>query len=526
MHVTFYGGVREVTGSMHLITTENDGILLDCGMFQGRRKESEQKNRILPLDPAIITNVVLSHAHIDHSGRIPMLTKGNFSGHIICTRATADTCEYLLPDSAHIQESDANYLNYKTVRSTLYQLKISPRAKKLSKRKSNDIKKLLKTNQNKLNVEIINELIERHHLKGVQPIYTIDDAEQSLKYFEGYPYEHTVNIGKDMDCIFYDAGHILGSAISIIKVRENSRNYTICYTGDIGRFNKPILNNPTLSFAEEDRNIDLLIMESTYGNRLHEPVQDLKPQLKKVITETFDRGGSVLIPAFAFGRTQELLYFIHELYNEGEVPRIPVYVDSPLATKITRVFGEHPEVYNKKTHKAFLENGINPFLFDKVHFISSVEESMALMREKKSHIVISAAGMCEAGRILHHLRYKIHNPRHTILIVGYMAQNTLGRRILEQGKEYENSGRSGNPPILKFLNKTYPLKAHVAKIGGFSAHGDRNEMLRFLKESNLRIKRIAVVHGEEDQSISFAQHLENNGFSVITPKVGETVHIK
>ena len=356
--------------------------------------------------------------------------------------------------------------------------------------------------------------------------YTIEDAEQSLKYFEGYPYKVPVHIGNDMICTFYDAGHILGSAISMIKVTENGRNYNICYTGDIGRFNKPILKNPTLSFAEEHRDIDLLIMESTYGNRVHEPVQDLKPQLKKVITETFDRGGSVLIPAFAFGRTQELLYVVHELYNEGEVPRIPVYVDSPLATKITRVFGEHPEVYNKKTHKAFLENGINPFLFDKVHFIGSVEESMALMREKKSHIVISAAGMCEAGRILHHLRYKIHNPQHTILIVGYMAQNTLGRRILEQGKEYENSGRSGNPPILKFLNKTYPLKAHVAKIGGFSAHGDRNEMLRFLKESNLRIKRIAIVHGEEDQSISFAQHLGNNGFSVITPKVGETIHIR
>ena len=526
MHVTFYGAVREVTGSMHLLTTENDRILLDCGLFQGRRRETAEKNRILPFDPQIITNLVLSHAHIDHSGRIPLLTKHDFTGRIVCTRATAAACEYLLPDSAHIQESDADYLNYKTVRSALAQMKKSSRAKNISKRGLKDIKKLLKKDRHALKTDTINELIDQYNLEGVRPLYSSDDARQALTYFDGYPYRHPITIGKDTTCTLYDAGHILGSAISIIKVKENGRIYTIGYTGDIGRFNKPIIKNPTLDFKEEDRHLDLLIMESTYGDRLHEPALELKPHLKQVLVDAYNRGGTVLIPAFAFGRTQELLYFVHELRNENEVPRVPVFVDSPLAINITRVFGEHPEVYDKETHQNFLQEGKNPFSFKGVHFVQSVEESMALNRENAPHIVIAASGMCEAGRILHHLRYKIHNPKTTILIVGYMAQNTLGRRIFEQGRAYEESGRSGSPPVLKFLNKEYPLKARVISLGGFSAHGDRDEMCRFLKESNLSIKRIAVVHGEENQSLAFAKHLKGEGYSVSAPRAGETLRIK
>jgi len=526
MQITFYGAVREVTGSMHLIETGDNRILLDCGMFQGRRKETNEKNQTIPIDPATLTNVVLSHAHIDHSGRIPILTKNNFRGRIICTRVTADACEYLLRDSAHIQESDASYLNYKTVRSFLSEGKTSGSKKNISKRELNDIKKLLKKKGQQLDLEKINEFIEKYHLEAVMPLYSMEDAEHALDAFEGYPYRSTATIGNDATCTFYEAGHILGSAISILKFRENGRQYVICYTGDIGRFNKPIIKNPALSFLNDDLDVDLMIMESTYGDRQHEPLEDLKPRLKKIFSETFQRNGTVIIPAFAYGRTQELLYLIHELYNEGDVRRVPVYVDSPLATNITRVFGEHPEVYDNETHEAFLEKGQNPFFFDQVHFVGSVEESMALNREEKPHIVIAASGMCEAGRVLHHLRHKIHNPRHTILIVGYMAQNTLGRRILEQGLEYEKSGRKGSPPLLKFLNKTYPLKAHVEKLDGFSAHGDKNEMLRFLKESNLKIKRIAVVHGEEDQSLAFANYLQNDGFSAIVPHPGETIRIE
>ena len=522
MQVTFYGAVREVTGSMHLITTEADHILLDCGLFQGRRKESERKNRILPFDERIITNLILSHAHIDHSGRIPMLTTNDFNGRIICTRATADACEYLLPDSAHIQESDADYLNYKTVRSFLSQMSSAPRSKKKKRKQKDELKELLKKSRHEINTETVAALMEKNRLEKVKPLYTVQDAERSLEFIEGYPYVHPIPVGRKATCTLYDAGHILGSAISMIRASENGRSYTVCYTGDLGRFDKPILKNPTLKYDEKDRDVDLMIMESTYGDRLHEPVQDLKSNLKKVLVETFERSGTVLIPSFAYGRTQELLYVIHELYSDKEVHRVPVYVDSPLATKLTRVFGEHPEVYDQDAHKTFLEHGQNPFLFDQMHFVSSVEESMELMRNEKPHIVISASGMCEAGRILHHLRYKIHNSKNTILIVGYMAQHTLGRRILEQGEAYEKSGRTGAPPLLKFLNKEYPLNARVVKIGGFSAHADKSEMLRFLKASDLKIKKIALVHGEEDQSLSLEKQLKEEGFSVFVPKAGES----
>jgi metallo-beta-lactamase family protein len=525
MEITFYGGVREVTGSMHLLTVGQDRILFDCGMFQGRRKESQEKNRVMPVDPTTLTNVVLSHAHIDHSGRLPVLMKQGFNGRIMCTRATADACAYLLLDAAHIQESDASYLNYKTLRHHLTQTKRETNSGKKDQRGTREIQKILKKKRHRLDVETIDRLMTDHGIKGVRPLYTIGDAEDTLDIFDGYPYLHPFSIGKGISCTFYDAGHILGSAFSMFRIQQNGKSATVCYTGDIGRFGKPIIRDPSTCFAEEDREVDLLIMESTYGDRLHEPVKDLKPGLKRVMTETLERGGSILIPSFAYGRTQELLYTLHELYKDGETPRVPIYVDSPLATKLTQVFGEHPEVYDADTHKTFLKEGQNPFTMDQIHFVSSVEESMALNREEKPHIVISASGMCEAGRILHHLRYKIHNPKHTILIVGYMAAHTLGRRILEQGTAYQEQGRNGPAPLMKILNKEYPLEARVVKLGGFSAHADKEEMCQFLKSSNLRIKKIALVHGEEDQSLSFAETLKQEGYDVFVPSVGETVGI-
>ena len=524
MHITFYGAVREVTGSMHLLSTDQDRILLDCGMYQGRRKTAAEKNRVLPFDPGILSNMVLSHAHIDHSGRIPLITKNGFNGRIYCTRATVDACGYMLPDSAHIQESDAEYLNYKTVRSALSQMRPGEDGQ-TSKRELQDIKRLLKKNKNGLNAEVIGDYIKRFHLEGVEPLYTTADADQALKAFEGIPYRSPVAIGNNITCTLFEAGHILGSAIAVIRFGDGDNARTVCFSGDLGRYDKPILRDPASHFDGLGRDVDLMIMESTYGNRDHEPVIDLRPRLKQVLNETFDQGGTVLIPSFAYGRTQELLYVIHELYDAGEVPQMPVYVDSPLATNITKVFGEHPEVYDKETHETFLQQGKNPFSFRQVQFTESVEASMALMREEKPHIVISASGMCEAGRILHHLRHKIHNHKHTILIVGYMANHTLGRRILDQGTAYEESGRKGDPPIVKIFNKEYPLKARVVKIGGFSAHADRNEMLRFLKQSNLNVKRIAVVHGEEDQSLAFADTLKTQGFDAVVPRVGQSLTI-
>jgi metallo-beta-lactamase family protein len=455
-----------------------------------------------------------------------LLAKHGFSGRIICTRATAAASEYLLRDSAHIQESDANYLNYKTARNALTGKDSSKSAKKSGNRKEKEARKMLKKNRHDLNLDAINDVIERHHLEKVEPLYSIADADEALKLFDGYPYRHPISIGKNLSCTFYDAGHILGSAFAMIHARQNGRDFKICFSGDIGRFDKPIIKDPTLDFDKEDQQIDLMIMESTYGDRLHEPVQDLKPQLQKVLAETHERGGTVIIPAFAYGRTQELLYTLHELYDERSVPRMPIYVDSPLATNITQVFAEHPEVYDQETHDAFLKKGKNPFSMDKIHFVGSVEESIALNHETKPHIVLSASGMCEAGRILHHLRYRIHNAQNTILMVGFQAQNTLGRRILDLGLEYEASGRKGAPPLVRFFNKEYPLKAHVVKLGGFSAHADKNEMLRFLKKSNLRIKKIALVHGEEDQILSFAEFLQKEGFSVVVPKRGESIEVR
>jgi len=524
MDVTFYGAAGEVTGSMHLLTTDTDQILFDCGMFQGRRKESKEKNKIFPIDRSKITNMVLSHAHIDHSGRIPLLTGDGFTGRIITTRPTKDALDYMLLDSGHIQESDAQYLNYKSLRSFLRQLEQNNVKQKVSNKERNSIKKILKKNAYELNHDVIHKLQKEHELDIVTPLYTMSEARQSLSFIDGYPFHYPITIGKDTTVKFYVAGHILGSAFSVVTIRRNDKTTRILYTGDVGRFGKPILKDPTLVFDEEDRDIDLFITESTYGDREHEPVEDLGASLKKVLNDTFERGGSVIIPSFAFGRTQELIYILHELYDKGEVPRRPIYVDSPLASNITKVFGDHPETYDKETHETFLEKGENPFHFDKIKFVQTVQESMMLTQDKtSSHVVISASGMCEAGRILHHLRYKIHDSKNTILLVGYMAENTLGRRIQDLGLKSIESGNNGEPPEIKILGKTYPLLAKVEKIGGFSAHGDKHELERIITGSNLRIKKIGIVHGEKAQSAAFAKHLQQKGYDTFIPGPGDKI---
>ena len=526
VEVGFFGAAGEVTGSMHLLDTGVDKILLDCGMFQGRRKESREKNENFPINRSQITNMVLSHAHIDHSGRIPLLTKDGFSGRIITTRPTKDALDYMLLDSGHIQESDALYLNYKSLRAFLYQAEQSKTQHQISNKEKARIKNLLKTSPHELNVEAIAALHKEHGLDMVTPLYTQEDAMESLSFIDGYPFGSEVMIGTGTTVKFYVAGHILGSAFSLITVKpENGgKPLKILFTGDVGRFEKPILKDPTLEFDEEDREIDLMIIESTYGDRDHSPVADLSGRLKDTLIRTIDRGGSLLIPSFAFGRTQELIYILHQLYDSGAVPKVPVYVDSPLASNIPKVFGEHPETYDKETHKIFLEKGINPFYFKNIKFVESVEESMRVTQDDTPHIVISASGMCEAGRILHHLRYKIHNPKHTILMVGYMANDTLGRRIEELGlKENRTADKA---PEVKILGKSYPLRAHVEKIGGFSAHADRHELMKVVPGSNLRVKNIAVIHGEAEQSEAFARRLNEKGYNAFIPKPGDRYKLK
>jgi len=522
MDVTFYGAAGEVTGSMHLLDTGTDRILMDCGMFQGRRKEAQEKNKTFSIDPKTITNMILSHAHIDHSGRIPMLTKHGFTGRVVTTRPTSDALDYMLMDSGHIQESDAHYLNYKSLRSFLYQLEQNNVKQPVTGKQKSQIKKLLKKNAYELNPDAIHSFQKQHDIDIVTPLYTMDDAKLALSSIDGYPFGHPVTIGDGVTVKFYVAGHILGSAFCVITINQKGQTRKILYTGDVGRFGKPILKDPTLVFDEEDRDIDLLIIESTYGDREHDPVEDLGESLKKVLNETFDRGGSVIIPSFAYGRTQELIYILHELYNNGEVPKRPVYVDSPLASNITKVFGEHPEVYDKETHETFLEKGKNPFSFEKIRFVQTVQESMQLTQDNSSHVVISASGMCEAGRILHHLRYKVHDAKNTILLVGYMAQHTLGRRIEELGSN-GTDGPGKEAPEIKILGKKYPLKARVEKIGGFSAHGDKHELDKIVTGSNLRIKKIGIVHGEKDQSAIFADRLRQKGYETIIPAPGEKI---
>jgi len=525
MHVSFYGATREVTGSFHVLSTGRDNILLDCGLFQGRRKETEAKNRVLPVNPKILTNIVLSHAHIDHSGRLPMVTNTEFSGFVYCSRPTAAACEYLLKDSAKIQEGDASYLNYKTAKHFLAKVKSGNATNGVSHEEMQEIKSQLKSGDNEIRSEATEKLLEENQLEVIKPLYTLAEAEESLSYFRGIPYRTTETIGQDLTCTFYEAGHILGSAMSILQYKRGGETKTVLYSGDLGRFGKPIIKDPNLNFAEEHRHIDLMIMESTYGNRLHDPIVNMKPLLKKVLQETFDRGGSVIIPAFAYGRTQELLYFLHELFLKKEIPPMPVWVDSPLATQITHVFGEHPETYDEETHQEFLRRGINPFDFKELKFVQTVEESMALNRDTRSHIVLAGSGMCEGGRVLHHLRHKIHDERNTVLIVGYMGENTFGRRLQELGEAYEAEGRKGAPPTVRFYNKEYPLRARVITLGGFSAHGDRNELMRVIKDSNLEIKKFAIVHGEEDQSLGFAELLRQEGYEVTVPLHGEHVEV-
>lgn len=522
--IRFLGAAGEVTGSMHVLDTGEDRILLDCGMFQGRRKESRDKNMAFPLDRSDITTMVLSHAHIDHSGRIPVLTREGFSGRIVTTRPTKDALNYMLMDSGHIQESDALYLNYKALRAFLYEVEHSKSKGQMSNREKSRIKALLKKSPFELDTGAIAALQAQHGLDVVSPLYTLEEARQSLAFIDGYPFGIPVTIGKGVTVKFYVAGHILGSAFSLITIRQGEGVKRILFTGDVGRFDKPILKDPTLVFDEEDRDIDLMIMESTYGDREHAPVADLGESLKKVLVKTVERGGALIIPSFAYGRTQELIYMLHQLYDGGQVPKIPIFVDSPLASNITTVFGEHPESYDRETHATFLERGLNPFYFDRIKFVESVEESMNLTRDPSPHVVISASGMCEAGRILHHLRYKIHDPKNTILLVGYMAQHTLGRRLEELGSA-DGVSPDAEAPEVKILGKAYPLKARVEKIGGFSAHADRHELMRLVEGSNLTVKNIAVVHGEGEQSAAFARRLKDRGYNAFIPGPGDRVSI-
>lgn len=448
MQLTFYGATRTVTGSQHLIEVNGQRILLDCGLYQGRRADAYERNLHLPFDPASVDVMVLSHAHIDHSGNIPNLVKNGFRGEIICTYATRDLCATMLLDSGYIQERDVEYLN---------------------KRR------------------------KRRGEPPVDPIYTQQDALESLNSFTSQSYHRPRQIAKGITLTMLDAGHMLGSAIIVLDIEDQDAHQDIrlVFSGDLGRADIPIIRDP-----ETVESADVLIMESTYGDRLHPPYPDATKELERIINETYRRDGKVIMPAFAVGRTQQIVYTLNLLVSQGDIPRMPIYVDSPLAIDATSVFRLHPECYDGETRDFMLESGQDPFAFSGLTYTRHVEESKKLNFLREPAIIISASGMAETGRILHHLKNNIEDPRNTVLITGWQAENTLGRKLVEK------------EPVVRIFGEEYQNKAHTEVLNGFSGHADRDELLDWVNAIRDKPRRTFLVHGEEASALALANDLK------------------
>ncbi len=449
MRITFHGAAQAVTGSQHLLEVNGQRILLDCGLYQGKRNESYERNKNLPFDPSTVDVLVLSHAHIDHSGNIPNLVKSGFKGDIVCTFATRDLCAAMLRDSGHIQESDAEYINKK-------------------RKKSGE------------------PLIE--------PLYTEEDAIRSLAYFVGIGYNRPYHLTPDITLTMVDAGHILGSAIVILDIAdlETKRDFRLVFSGDIGRPETPILRDPTMVDSA-----DILIMESTYGGKVHETFGEAETKLEQVIVRTFKRGGKVIIPAFAVGRTQQLVYSLNKLYHARNIPDVDVFVDSPLAVNVTDVFRLHPEAFDQEAMEYLTRKDPDGdiFGFSRLHYIRQVEQSKELNFRLEPAVIISASGMMENGRILHHLKNNIEDGRNTVLIVGYQAVDTLGRRLVD-----------GVSPI-RIFGEEYTPRAEIVMIEGFSGHADHPGLLAWAGAFKKRPRRIFLVHGEDQAPHKLAEGL-------------------
>ncbi len=461
MKIEFQGATRTVTGSMHVLHVNGNTILLDCGLFQGKRDESNSRNRTFPFDPKSITAVILSHAHIDHSGNLPNLVKQGFSGPIYCTPATLDLCNIMLADSGHIQEKDAEFLN-----------------KRLS----------------------------RQHEPEIEPLYTAADAAAALGHFQGIPYDKDFPVIGGLSATFVDAGHILGSAGIKATVRQNGSTKKLGFTGDIGRWNLPIIRDPMFM-----GNVDMLISESTYGGKFHDPPAEMGTQLASAVNRTIARGGKVIVPAFSVGRTQDLVYALHTMFDEGKLGRFPIYVDSPLAINATDIFKRHPECFDEET-RAHLMRHHDPLGLNQLQYVRTAEESKKLNDIKEPCMIIAASGMCEAGRILHHLANTIGDPRNTILIVGYQADHTLGKRLVDQWDE------------VKIYGELYKRKAEVVVLNSFSAHADGNELLKYIgRFDRNQLQKIFLVHGELERSEDLQKGLsERNYTNVEIPVRGQT----
>lgn len=456
MKIQFFGATNEVTGSKHLISLKSDKvILLDCGMFQGRGAESAAKNQHFGFDPAAVNFLILSHAHIDHSGLIPLLVKQGFKGKIYCTQATLDLCRIMLADSAHIQQSEIAYIN-----------------KKRAREKKNALK----------------------------PLYDLEDVYESWQYFRTLSYNEKTRIDKDISLEFTDAGHILGAAVVNLQLKENNKTHRLAYTGDIGRYINKILRKP-----QHFPQAETIICESTYGDRLHESLEEAKNKLKEVVQHTcFENNGKLIIPAFSIGKTQELVYTLNKLGINSGGTKIKVFVDSPLAINATEIMKNHYECFGEAT-KAFMKKGADPFGFDQLYYVRDAEQSKEINQLKEPCIIISASGMADAGRIKHHLANGIEDERNAILIIGYSEPSSLSGR-LQRGDEK-----------VSIYGIPYEVKASVHSIDFFSAHADYNELLQFLScQGKSIIQNIFLVHGNQLALREFKSTLEDKDYHNVT----------
>ncbi len=465
MRITFDGAAQTVTGSQYLLNLDGHQLLLECGFFQGRRQESYQRNSHFPFDPQHLDGVILSHAHIDHSGNLPNLVKQGYHGPIFATAATANLADVMLQDSGHIQEDDAAFIN------------------------------------------------KRNLKKGeppVKPIYTQADAAQVTQYFRPMSYNQPFQPVPGVTARLVDAGHILGSAAVVLDITEKSSTKRSWFSGDIGRRNLPLIQDPILP----DR-ADYLVMESTYGDKPHEDPQLAFDELNLVVGRTLKRGGKVIIPAFAVGRTQEIVYDLHRMFENHSLPEVPVFVDSPLAVNASDIFKQHPECFDEET-RAFIreDRHHNALGFDRLIYTRSVEESKALNYRKDPMVIIAASGMAETGRILHHLRNNIQNPKNTILIVSWQAPYTLGRRLADR------------EPRVKIFGDEFEVKAEVATIGGFSAHAGQNFLLEYALRLKGQVKQVFLVHGEPKSAAALSEKLVQAGMKApLYPVLGESVDL-
>jgi metallo-beta-lactamase family protein len=464
MRITFCGGAGEVTGSMHLLEVEGRRILLECGLFQGHREEANERNRGFPFAPASIDAVVLSHAHIDHSGNLPGLVKQGYRGLIYATSATRDLCSVMLMDSAHIQESDARWYNKKAP-----EWEVDP----------------------------------------IEPLYSPDDALACMNKFVSVNYDMALPLPGGLTLTFRDAGHVLGSASVVLEERNGqSSGRRFIFSGDVGRSVTPLLRDPVLAADAET-----LLLESTYGDRVHDPYEETGAKLAATIQRTVERGGKIIVPTFALERAQEVIFVLRGLLEQELIPEIPMFVDSPLTFDITQVFRMHPEYFEEEIANLYVKRE-SPFYFPGLTYVRETEASKELNERSGPMLIMAASGMCEAGRILHHLRNNIADDRNTILFVGFQAENTLGRRIVDGHEE------------VKIFGQPHTVRAEVVALNSLSAHADRDGLLEFVKPSRRTCRHLFLVHGEPNQSVPLAARLAEEGFTgVAIAKRGETVEV-